>query len=124
MNDYPVVKIDGVKVEENTFSCQDKVWIVANLIMRAKSLPVFDLPLAAIYIGSEVWDPVRSARDLAGHMRRVLDVDTSHPIILDQEGYIMDGWHRVTRALIDRKTTIKAVRFEETPPYDYVKKDS
>lgn len=120
MSSYPIVKIDGVKVEGNTFSHQDKVWVVTNLIERAKSLPVFDLPLAAIYIGSEVWDPVRSAHELAGHMRRVLDVDTSHPIILDQEGFIMDGWHRVTRALIDRKETIKAVRFDVTPPHDYV----
>jgi hypothetical protein len=124
MSNYPVVKIDGVKVEENTFTYQDKVWIVTNLIERAKSLPVFDLPLAAIYIGSEVWGPVRSAHDLAGHMRRVLDVDTSYPIILDQEGFIMDGWHRVTRALIDKKETIKAVRFDVTPPHDYVKKEN
>lgn len=124
MSTYPVVKIEGVKVEENSFSCENKVWFVANLIERAKSLPVFDLPLAAIYTGLEVWDPVSSSYDLAVHMRRVLDVDTAHPIILDQKGCIMDGWHRVARALIDRKTTIRAVRFEVTPPCDFEKSET
>lgn len=118
---HPIVKIAGVTLAENTHSHNEKVWIVANLVERAKSLTPFDLPLAAIYAGSSVWEPVSSAYGLAQQMRRVLDVDTSHPIILDQEGFIMDGWHRVARALIDGKTTIKAVRFDETPPHDYTK---
>jgi len=121
MADYPTVKIAGVALAENTYQHEDRVWIVANLVERAKNLPVFDLPLAAIHAGSSVWNPVSSAYGLAQQMRRVLDVDTSHPIILDQEGFIMDGWHRVTRALVEGKTTIKAVRFDVTPPHDYIK---
>ena len=81
----------------------------------------FDLPLAAIHSGSEVWTPVGSAYGIAHHVRRALDVNTEYPIILCQQGFIMDGWHRVLRALIDGKTTIKAVLFAETPPYDYMK---
>jgi hypothetical protein len=57
---------------------------------------------------------------MAFHMRRALDVDTNYPVILSQEGFIMDGWHRVLRALIDGKATIKAVRFQKTPPHDYL----
>lgn len=115
------VAITGVKLSENTFVSGEKVWIVANLIEHAKALEVFDLPLAAVYSGCAVWEPVSSAYGLAKQMRRVLDVDTSHPVILDQEGFIMDGWHRVARALIEGKSTIKAVRFIETPPHDYTK---
>ena len=121
MSGYPVVKIKGVALHENTYSDGHKVWNVANLVDRARSLTPFDLPLAAIYSGSSVWSPVSSAYGLAEQMRRVLDVDTSRPIILDHQGFIMDGWHRVARALVDGKATIKAVRFEETPPYDYVR---
>ena len=72
-------------------------------------------------VGSLVGRGVGSAYGIAHHVRRALDVDTSHPIIMCQQGFIMDGWHRVLRALIDGKTTIKAVRFVETPPYDYLK---
>ena len=118
----PVVKISGVDLADNTHSHNDNVWIVSNLIERAKGLEAFDLPLAAVYAGSPVWDPVSSPYEMAQHMRRVLDVDTSKPVILDQEGFIMDGWHRVVRALIDGKATIKAVRFDVTPPPDHTRK--
>lgn len=118
----PVVKISGVAMADNTFSHNDKVWVVSNLVERAKGLEPFDLPLAAVYVGSAVWDAVTSPYEMAQHMRRVMDVDTSKPVILDQEGFIMDGWHRVVRALIDGKPTIKAVRFEVTPEPDYTRK--
>lgn len=108
-------------MSENVYRAGDSVWVVANLIEHAKALTPFDLPLAAIYTGVHVWEPIKSPYEFAQHMRRVLDVDTTHPVILDQEGFIMDGWHRVTRALIDGKATIPAVRFEKTPPCDYVK---
>jgi hypothetical protein len=121
MSCYPVVPIDGCNLEDNTYTADDKVWTVANLIERARGLEPFDLPLAAIYAGAHVWHPIESPYEFARHMRRVLDVDTSHPVILDEEGFIMDGWHRVTRALVDGKTTIKAVRFAKTPPHDYLK---
>jgi hypothetical protein len=115
----PAVKIDGCAVADNTFRDGDKVWNVPSLIARAKDLAPFDLPLAAICSGSNVWTPVGSAYEIAHHVRRALDVDTSYPVILDETGFIMDGWHRVLRALIDDKATIKAVRFDKTPPHDY-----
>ncbi len=121
MSGYPVVKIDGCAVHENTYADQEKVWVVTNLIAHAKELEPFDLPLAAIYTGCNVWPLVGSAYGMAHHMRRALDVDTNYPIILDHEGFILDGWHRVLRALIDGKPTIKAVRFVTTPPHDYTR---
>lgn len=118
---FPEVKIDGCYVADNTFSEDGKVWLVTNLIARAKDLEVFDLPLAAIYSDTEVWTPVGSAYGIAHHVRRALDVNTEYPVILSQQGFIMDGWHRVLRALVDGKSTIKAVRFVTTPLHDYLK---
>lgn len=123
MSRFPVVHIEGCAVHENTYSHNGKVWTVTNLIARAKDLEPFDLPLAAIYLGTEVWTPEGSPFGLAYHMRRALDVDTNYPVIMSEEGFIMDGWHRVLRALIDGKPTIKAVRFNKTPPHDYLKAD-
>lgn len=117
---YPVVQIEGCAVHENTYSHNGKVWTVTNLIAQTKDLEPFDLPLAAIYLGAEVWSPEASPYGMAFHMRRALDVDTSYPIILSEQGFIMDGWHRVLRALIDSKATIRAVRFTKTPPHDYL----
>lgn len=120
MSKFPAVQIEGCAVHENTYSSGGKVWTVTNLIARAKDLEPFDLPLAAIYLGAEVWSPESSPYGMAFHMRRALDVDTRYPVILNEEGFIMDGWHRVLRALIDGKATIKAVRFHKTPPHDYL----
>lgn len=120
MSKFPVVHVEGCAAHENTYSQNGKVWTVTNLIARAKDLEPFDLPLAAIYLGAEVWAAESSPYGMAHHMRRALDVDTSFPVILSEEGFIMDGWHRVLRALIDSKATIKAVRFTKTPPHDYL----
>ena len=48
------------------------------------------------------------------------EVDLEHPIILDVEGRVMDGMHRVARALRDGHMTVRAVRFEVQPPPDFV----
>lgn len=63
----PVVKIDGCFVADNTFNDNGKVWVVTNLIARAKDLIPFDLPLAAIHVGSSVWTPTGSAYGMAHH---------------------------------------------------------
>ena len=54
-------------------------------------------------------------RELVGHMKAVLDADMDRPIILDEDGEIMDGRHRLMRALLEGRATIKAVRFPENP---------
>ena len=49
------------------------------------------------------------------HIKSVLAADLSYPIILDEDGEIMDGRHRVMKALIDGEESIRAVRFSENP---------
>ncbi|WP_299044548.1 hypothetical protein [uncultured Tateyamaria sp.] len=59
-------------------------------------------------------------RAIAGHMKRIRQVDRSHPIILDADGRLMDGMHRVVQALLAGDTMILAIRLPETPPPDYI----
>ena len=114
------VKIKGCNLADNTFKDCKKVWLVTSLIERSKDLPVFEVPLAGFFSGSNVFDPITSAYSLAKHMKRVQETDLAHPLILDEEGFIMDGWHRVAKALLEGRETIKAVRFETTPAPDYL----
>ena len=118
---YPSVKISPAPLHENRFRSGGKFWLIPNLIEQAKCLPVMEIPLCAIFTGSEVWEPIQSPQQLARHMKQVMDADMSYPIIMDDEGFIMDGWHRVAKALLEGRETIKAVRFENTPAPDYVK---
>lgn len=115
---FAAIKIEECAVHESRFRDGDKYWLATQLIEQAKDLPVVEIPLCAIPTGSKVWEPIQSAHQLARHMKRVLNTDLNYPIILNEEGFIMDGWHRVTKALLEGRETIKAVRFEKTPPPD------
>ena len=95
-------------------------WNAATLIqhVKEKGLKPFDLPLIALDIGvmpfsiSNVWD-------VAYHMKRVMNTSLKNPIIMNDTGYIIDGWHRLVKALLLEKETIKAVRFDDNPPFDF-----
>ena len=120
---YIPVKIDGGNLARNKFTDGDKVYLATSLIEQSKNLPVFDAPLSTIYLGSEVFTAITNVYDLANHMKRVQETSLEHPIIMDERGFIMDGWHRVAKALLEGRSTIKAVRFEQTPAPDYYKQD-
>ena len=62
-----------------------------------------------------LYPSVNSSTGFVKEMQQVLDADLKHPIILDDEGYVMDGRHRVCKALLKGVKSIKAVRFDETP---------
>ena len=88
-------------------------WSCARLFELSRDLPVMDIPLAHLNINYGYDD--LNLRDMVMHMRSVLGADMEMPIILDENGDIMDGRHRVMRALLEDRETIKAVRFEENP---------
>ena len=101
-----------------------KVWLVTSLIHHVKkeNLEVFDFPLCCINLATTVWEMGDlKIKPFAGHLKRTMDADLDNPVILDDDGFIMDGWHRVAKALFLGHSTIKAVRFDTTPEPDYVK---
>lgn len=94
---------------------QDKAgnWYgVARLLELAKDLPVFDLPLAGIDLALFPWD-VKNILDLVHHINRVEKCDNTLPILLDWNGTVCDGWHRIVKSILQGKTTIRAIRLTE-----------
>ena len=96
-------------------------WDVRRLVRLARGLPVIQQPLAALpEIDEPAWtegEPL-TLREVAEHLRLVRAVDRRHPILLTAECRIMDGRHRVVRALLEGRATIPAVRFDPTPEPD------
>jgi hypothetical protein len=90
------------------------LYSVARLLDDTKHLPVFDCPLAALDLSCEIWQGC-NMHSLAWHVRRVNDADLDHPVLLDWEGSIADGRHRVIKALAQGKRTIKARRMTWKP---------
>jgi hypothetical protein len=50
----------------------------------------------------------------------MLESDLAFPIILSSDGRVMDGMHRICKALLEDRTEIEAVRFVEDPAPDYI----
>lgn len=109
-------------LDNDTFTDGKKVWKVLRLTQLAKKLKTFRIPLKHLNIYN-LHPRLESTMDFVDNVKRVVDADLNYPIILDEEGYIMDGRHRVAKCLMLGKKTIKAVRFKDTPFYDYEKDD-
>ena len=99
-------------------------WDVDRLIRLSRGLPVQSVPVASIsevdtgywFEGSAVRPTVRSVVE---HAKLMLEADLSYPIILGHDGRVMDGMHRIARALLEGVAEISAVRFESLPEPDY-----
>jgi hypothetical protein len=107
---------DGLK-NQNVSDSSGKTWSVANLIEYTKDLPVMEIPLDHLCIDKDLGNI--NLRKFVAHLIHVRDCDLDIPIILDENGSIFDGFHRVAKAILENKETIKAVRFEEDPPWLY-----
>lgn len=108
---------------EHNYRDGNKYWSVSRLIDLAKNLEPFEIPMMGLNIYDAYPKNISSARELVAHIKQILEADLSYPIILDDEGEIMDGRHRILKALLEGKETILAVRFDETPCHDYTKED-
>ena len=116
----PIVELPEFDIKENGFEdCDGSYWSTATLFTHSKDLPVWDCPVASLRTDGFMWgDWARSPGGLEYHAKRMMDADVTKPIILDEGGVVMDGGHRIARALIEGRTTIPAVRFQKNPPAD------
>lgn len=63
-------------------------------------------------------------RSIAEHMSLVQQADLAYPILLCADGRLMDGMHRVVKALLQQQTHIQAICFPVTPEPDYINVDA
>lgn len=99
-------------------------WDVDRLIRLTSDQEPADFPVAHIReLDESFWfsgDDTPTCRRVAEHARLIHEADLAHPIILDPSNRVMDGMHRVCKALIRGSGTIKAVRLSALPEPDYV----
>jgi hypothetical protein len=99
-------------------------WDVDRLVELSKELPVREVDLNSLdEIDSVYWFDDRlerpTVRRVVDHARMIEAVDLSHPIILGFDGRVMDGMHRIAKALLLGRETISAVQFETPLEPDY-----
>jgi hypothetical protein len=99
-------------------------WDVDRLIALSRDLPVERVEVDSIgEIDTSYWfdgsaeEP--TVRKVVEHCMLINDVDLSYPIILGHDGRVMDGMHRIARALMDGRKELDAVRFLAPLEPDY-----
>jgi hypothetical protein len=99
-------------------------WDVDRLVELSRGLPIKDVELASIdEVDSVYWFDDESQRPtvrrVVEHARLIEDVDLSYPVILGVDGRVMDGMHRIAKALLVGRETIRAVQFDTHLEPDY-----
>ena len=98
-------------------------WDVDRLIQLTASFPRQRVALSAIRELNEPWfgtDEAATWVALVEHVKLMDAADLSFPIILAADGRVMDGMHRVAKALRVGLTDIEAVQFTVDPPPSHV----
>ena len=100
-------------------------WDVDRLIELSSGFPRERVALSSIREIDEVYwfddeHERPTCRKVLSHFHLIEEADLSFPIILAADGRVMDGMHRVAKALLEGRKEIEAVRFEQNPEPDYV----
>ncbi len=100
-------------------------WDVDRLVRLSSGFRPVRVQLADIRELDEPWHGEEPAtwRTMVDHIRLIHDAEMTFPIILSARGTVMDGRHRVAKALLEGRTEIEAVRFVTDPEPDYIGRD-
>lgn len=99
----------------------DKWWYVKKLV--DEDGVEYDMDLASIDLSVAPWH-LNTVADFVSHSLDVREVEDHYPILVTPLGWIMNGWHRVAKAILNGETTIRAKRLRELPPHDGVREKS
>ena len=102
---------------EGGFSCRGNHWTDKTLRKASSDLEDFDLPLCGITMDYNPWT-LSIFTSVLYHIKRIEDADLNYPILLDPTGTIIDGWHRIAKAILKGDLTITARRLKVMPEVD------
>jgi len=101
-----------------------RAWSVDRLVALTESLPLIQVPVAAIRELDEAYwydhGYAPTCRSVAEHARLINEADLRFPIILSADGRVMDGMHRAAKALIQKVDSLPAKQFAEDPAPDHI----
>ena len=111
------------------FSDGESIWYIETLWSAAASRPEFELQVHQIKGLDEVawfndaWDKRPTCRAVIDHCRRINEADLRHPIILAPadgplKGCVLDGMHRIGKAMLAGQSAIRAVQLLAMPTPD------
>ncbi|MFW2011446.1 hypothetical protein [Acinetobacter bereziniae] len=102
------------------------IWDVHCLVGLSRYLPIHEVLLSEIQeLNEPYWFPDKhpTTQQIIEHFQLIQEADLAYPIILSAYGRVMDGMHRVAKAKLLSHQNINTVRFDITPPPDYINVD-
>ncbi len=101
-----------------------KYWYAETLWKAAEQAEVQEVEVASLEILDEVvWfgghqniEP--TIRRVAERARDIFQADLGYPIIQIRGGEIIDGAHRIARAYLEGRSTIRVAVLDDYPPHD------
>lgn len=99
-----------------------RIWDVPRLWELAKDLPVISVRIEALgeldrvaWYGADQHGGRLTVRQVVNHARRIDQADTDQPILLSAEGKLLDGFHRLAKAVKLGLTHLPAKQFTTDP---------
>ncbi len=94
----------------HTLSDGKNIWAVTDLWKAAEGLVPKQVSVAKLV-------ELNNDRHSWGRIDQIeiMNADMSYPLILHPDGWIADGLHRLTRAMLEKHETISVVRLAEMP---------
>ncbi len=121
---YPIKPVDEWNYMDGTYSTGDgKQWSVARLIKLAEDFPVYEVPVFTFPTYHWPWEDEQNLDTFISHVNRVQNSDLDVPLLISPSGGIIDGMHRLCKAVLEKKETIKVKYFKELPRPDCTYKD-
>lgn len=100
------------------------IWYTDRLWKLAQELPEFEVEVEGFQeLDQDCWfstGRTPTIREIAAHCKRINEANAEFPVIINENGRLMDGGHRLARALLEGTTTIKAVQFAQMPEPDII----
>ncbi len=110
------LEYEDVDLSNERYIRGEKAWYQIDLINAAEKQECkpFDFPLIGIDL-SNLPFTISCLDDFIWQCLRVERCNLDYPIILDDLGQIANGNHRIVRAIIEGRETIKAIRLKYMP---------
>lgn len=117
--------LDGTDVFDHTFSMESngivQIWDVWTLWGSAGNLIVEKVTVSDLLKDCDSWVLTPEGRREGGRLLRVDASDLNYPVIISPDGVLMDGNHRVAKALERGIEHLYGVRFKSMPKPDIIR---
>jgi hypothetical protein len=100
------------------------LWRVSRLWELSADLPIFEFEVSSFNgFDQDVWfgnQQKPTLNNMLAHFKKIESANYEKPIILNQDGVVLDGVHRLCKAYLEGRKTIPAVKFEVDPTPDKI----